>query len=149
MRFLYDPTTRGVDQGSSTGCSVATTFGRGHKLPPGPIAIGVPNWTSRHRAAVTRQRCKCRRAGQDLKTSLFLALENGRVEVARLLLEHGADAKLRSVMGWTPLHALSENGRPDAILSLLECGADINAQDRALLTPSSLALVSGKLEVPT
>ncbi len=63
------------------------------------------------------------------KTALLAAAGQGRVEVARLLLERGADVNARSG-GWTPLPlALSSGVTSEVALLLVEHGADVNARE--------------------
>ena len=70
---------------------------------------------------------------------LHLASRRGHKDVARLLLEHGADMTLQSGDGSTPLHfALNYHNHEVAPL-LLEHGADVAARDDEGWTPLHLA----------
>ncbi|KAJ8598511.1 hypothetical protein CTAYLR_001380 [Chrysophaeum taylorii] len=51
---------------------------------------------------------------------------NGRVEVARVLVEHGADVNKVGDDGSSPLHFASLNGRVEVARVLVEHGADVN-----------------------
>jgi ankyrin repeat protein len=62
-------------------------------------------------------------------TPLHLASREGYVEVARVLLEHGADAMTLDVDESTPLHLASERGHVEIARVLLERSADVNSQD--------------------
>jgi ankyrin repeat protein len=48
-------------------------------------------------------------------------------EVARVPLEHGADANAGNVGSWTPLHGTSKGGHLNAVRILLKHGAAANA----------------------
>ena len=50
------------------------------------------------------------------------------VEVARLLLNHGADVNARGWMGATPLHDAAQHGRADVVELLIGCGGDVRAR---------------------
>jgi uncharacterized protein len=78
---------------------------------------------------------RCRFA--DLGDSEFLALPllvgTDQVELAQLLIEKGADVKIRDGDGNTPLHHL---GTSESLLKLLlSKGADVNAQDGTGISP--------------
>ena len=65
---------------------------------------------------------------------------NAKVEVVRVLLEHGADVTARDGTRSTPLHVASLTQSPQSARLLIEHGADVNAPDRNLKTPLHLAL---------
>ncbi|KAF8418711.1 ankyrin repeat-containing domain protein [Tirmania nivea] len=46
-------------------------------------------------------------------TPLHHASENGHQEIAKLLIERGADAAAANMYGNTPLHRASENGHQE------------------------------------
>jgi hypothetical protein len=56
--------------------------------------------------------------------------------IARLLLDRGADINARDVRGWTPLHFAM---RVEVVRVLLERGANVNAEDKQGRTPFKLA----------
>lgn len=68
---------------------------------------------------------------------LMLACEAGLVDVALLLLHHGADALERNAAGYTPLHRacgyLAHDGR--LVEALLDRGADVGARTLGKSTP--------------
>jgi hypothetical protein len=62
-------------------------------------------------------------------TPLHYAAWKGHVEIARLLLQNGAEVNVRSNGGSTPLHCSAWNGHVDILHLLVENGADLEAQD--------------------
>jgi ankyrin repeat protein len=64
-----------------------------------------------------------------------LGSEDSRVEVARVLLDNGADVSARAARGWTPLHACA-HWQPKMTALLLKYGADRDAKDDEGETPS-------------
>jgi len=61
-------------------------------------------------------------------TPLHLASELGHVEIARLLVEHGADAIAMDKSGLTPLHVAAHKRRWDLVRSLTEYGSGLAAK---------------------
>ena len=51
------------------------------------------------------------------------------VEVARILLAHGADANAKNMNGLTPVHLASQNGLTQLMRVLVEHGADSGAHN--------------------
>jgi ankyrin repeat protein len=83
------------------------------------------------------------------KTPLHLLLEawpedtgrddnNSNLDLARLLLEHGTNANIRTKNGWTPLHAAAFQGRFEVSRVLLDYGANPNVENQQGLTPLHL-----------
>jgi hypothetical protein len=65
-------------------------------------------------------------------TPLHWAAHYGHVEIARLLLQNGADVNVKSNGrngGLTPLHCAACNGRVDILHLLVENGANLEAQE--------------------
>ena len=69
------------------------------------------------------------------------------MDVARLLLEHGADVNARNKDSVTPLHIAAGEGHVDVARLLLEHGAYVNARSEYGLTPLYYAAVNGRLDV--
>jgi ankyrin repeat protein len=64
------------------------------------------------------------------KSALYVAVENGRMNVATLLLDKEGSAGQANVVGITPLMEASRSGNYRLIQTLLEKGADINVIQR-------------------
>jgi ankyrin repeat protein len=62
-------------------------------------------------------------------TPLHCAAYNGHVEIARLLVQNGADVNAKNNDGSTPLYWAAENGHVDILHLLVENGANLEAQD--------------------
>jgi ankyrin repeat protein len=63
-------------------------------------------------------------------TPLSLLLDNnGNLEVAQLLLEHGADPNVRSGTGRDSLYRALKNGQLDLVQLLVKHGTDLNTRD--------------------
>ena len=77
----------------------------------------------------------------------------GKLEITRVLLDHGAKANAENDRGETPLHQVSQGeyeSQVDGVRIaqlLLDRGVDVNAQDKNGATPLHLASWCGKLEV--
>jgi ankyrin repeat protein len=85
-------------------------------------------------------------------TPLHLVCYYGRIEIARVLLYHGARVDTKNELGQTPLHLVLESNRSGRdcvgiLRLLLERGADVNAQDDYNETPLHLASNYGKLAI--
>jgi ankyrin repeat protein len=80
-------------------------------------------------------------------TPLHLASGRGHVDVARILLEHGADATHHDELGLTPLHRASQHGHLEVVRLLLEHGTDVNARDHSNWTPLHGASQDGHLDM--
>ena len=86
-------------------------------------------------------------------TPLYSASSLGRLEIARVLLDHGAKPGLRNDRAQTSLHLASlvgywfqDDGLGVAKL-LLEHGANMHARDRVNATPLHLACSRGRLDI--
>ncbi|XP_029414483.1 ankyrin repeat and SOCS box protein 3 isoform X1 [Nannospalax galili] len=80
-------------------------------------------------------------------TPLFVAVENGQIDVLRLLLRHGANVNgSHSMCGWNSLHQASFQGNVEIIKLLLRKGANKECQDDFGITPLFVAAQYGKLE---
>jgi ankyrin repeat protein len=67
----------------------------------------------------------------------------GRVPVALLLVQRGADVNVRQRHGWTPLHSAAHNGSEALVDALLAAGADAAATNDDGVTAADLARKAG------
>lgn len=85
--------------------------------------------------------------GNDKSESpLVIAALHGRVEIVRLLLEHGATMNYNDDRRTTPLHAAAEGGNTEIVKLLLDHGADLAASSYQG-TALHRAAMYGQLEV--
>jgi uncharacterized protein len=75
-----------------------------------------------------------------------VALGNS-TEVARVLIDAGADVNATAAGGYTPLHIAASNGKRDMVVLLLESGADRIARCDQDKTPADYARERGHAEV--
>ena len=75
------------------------------------------------------------KADNDGNTPLAAATIFGYLEIARYLLEQGADRDKADKDGWTHLHKAAYYGRLEVALLLMSYGADLNARTNAGLLP--------------
>jgi ankyrin repeat protein len=67
------------------------------------------------------------------------AISRAKVEIVRLLIDHGVDVTAKDKSLSTPLHLASSLGIPEIVQLLIERGADITARDASRRTPLHLA----------
>src|SRR5262249_34129344 len=75
-------------------------------------------------------------------TPLMEALHADCAPCARLLLDHGADARTGSLSGLTALHRASYQGNPSTVKMVLDAGAQVNVADDRGFTPLMMAVNS-------
>jgi len=71
----------------------------------------------------------------DNSTPLHQASDRGHAEIARVLLERGADPNAQNNNGWSPLHRASDGGYAEVVRVLIGYGADVSARDAQGWTP--------------
>lgn len=76
---------------------------------------------------------------EDGYTPLHRACYNNNVEIAKLLIQYGADVNARTLMQWTPLHSAAKWSNADCMALLLQHGADINAESEGKQNPLHIA----------
>ena len=87
------------------------------------------------------------RGFDDESTALHLASKKGYVEVARFLLDNGANANARDKGKSTPLHEASIGGHAEVVRALVERGVDVTAENDDENNPVVLAFFLGRVEV--
>ncbi len=73
--------------------------------------------------------------GSTGETALLEAAFWGRLEIAEMLIKHGANVNARAERGITPLHEAARMQHVELARLLLEHGADVNAKDNQKHTP--------------
>ena len=81
------------------------------------------------------------------ETPLQVSSRLGHVEVARVLLKHGADTEARDTDDFSALEHVALDGHVELTQVLLEHGTDANAQDKERCTPLYWAADIGQLAV--
>ena len=76
-------------------------------------------------------------------TPLASASAAGQLEIARMLIEHGANVNARAASDFTPLYESAASGRIEFARLLLEHGADVNAKTSDGKTPLDYAREHG------
>ena len=82
-------------------------------------------------------------------TPLMVAAYNGNADLAKFLVDKGADVNAKTKRGSTPLMAAVQSGNKEMVKFLLEKGADANAKEQLGLNAYQLALVGKKHELTT
>ena len=100
-------------------------------------------------ALLGREGTDVNKGDYDDNTALHLAARDGHIEVARALLQAGANARKSNNRGKTPLHYASENGTIKIVRALLEAGAgaDVRKRDENGYSPISHASFGKHFEV--
>jgi ankyrin repeat protein len=85
----------------------------------------------------------------NLNLTLFLAIQQQQVEVARFLLEHGANPNIHypAGNGTMPLHLVARQGNVAAARLLMEHGAQINGLEQNNSTPLEYAVLESSKEM--
>ena len=80
-------------------------------------------------------------------SALHLAVREGHLDIARLLIDWGAEVDVLDTRDFTPLHNAAWNGNLEMTKLLLDSGADINASTYDGDTPLKLAQHNGQAQV--
>lgn len=155
IELLFDPTkphfaawTWIYDGGKGDGLSVTDLAE--HPSPPRatPLyyaALHGLSWTTKQLVVARREDIDIGDSGYG--TPMCAALNMGHLEVARLLLEHGADVDGKDLWGDTPLNAFSWGDHVEVMRLLLDFGADANVCDSDGWIPLDGAAAGGHYEV--
>jgi len=82
------------------------------------------------------------------RTALFVAAGQGSTEIAKTLIENGADVSAGNLQrGFTALYHAVENGHHDMVKLLIEKGADVNVQVESGWTPLHRAVINGDISM--
>ena len=85
--------------------------------------------------------------GENFETPLMKAARSGTLEIARLLLDRGADVNVRDREQATALEAAVSRDQTAMVALLLEKGADPNTVNKYMQSALSNAAAAGNLEV--
>lgn len=85
--------------------------------------------------------------GKEGYTALHFACQQGHVDLAKLLIAHGAKLETRNSKLMTPLHLAAQNGHSSIAEMLLSKGAEINAKTLKDVTALHLAAREGHRNV--
>ncbi|CAH8870047.1 unnamed protein product [Trichobilharzia szidati] len=77
-------------------------------------------------------------------TPLHIAAHYGNVNIARLLIERGANINYQAKNYITPLHVAAKWGKNDVVNLLIQAGAEVNSRTRDGLTPLHCAARAGQ-----
>jgi len=77
---------------------------------------------------------------------LHSAAAGQHLQIAGMLLAHGADPNATQAWGFTPLHSAAQNGQIAMIRLLLDHGADLQARSQDRRSPLDLALAEGHVQ---
>ena len=84
-------------------------------------------------------------------TLLFLAVLDGKIEMAKRLIDNGADVDMKNdADGVTPLHLAAIYGEIEIVKSLIDNGAHVDLKDKDGETPLRWAVLGERsiLKVP-
>jgi ankyrin repeat protein len=87
------------------------------------------------------------RSRQEVNRGLLIAALTGHQEIAKILLDHGAEVDTRADDGRTPLMLAAGKGDKDLVAFLLKAGADPTLTDKSGAAAGSLAKAKGYKEV--
>ncbi|KAI8955496.1 ankyrin unc44 [Xylaria longipes] len=77
---------------------------------------------------------------------LFVAARTGRLQLAKDLLEQGANPNMQTDRAWTPLHSASYHGQADIVKLLIQHNASLEVRYRKARTPLHKASEGGYIE---
>jgi ankyrin repeat protein len=78
---------------------------------------------------------------------LHSAAAGNYTDIARMLIDNGAQVNIRQQAGATPLHSAAQNGNLELLILLLEHGAEINVRMEGGKLPADVAREKGFNEI--
>ncbi|CAG9534670.1 unnamed protein product [Cercopithifilaria johnstoni] len=99
------------------------------------------------RKIIIPETVNCRDVRGRFSTPLHLAAGYNNLEVARFLLENGAEVNLKDKGGLIPLHNASSFGHLEIASLLIEYGAEVNHPDKWGYTPLHEAAQKGRTQI--
>lgn len=85
--------------------------------------------------------------GAEESSPLFIAAQQGYLEIVKLLVANGADIEYSFKGGFTPLYVAAQKGHIDVVQCLHEKGANINHKCHEGSTPLYVAMQEGQLKI--
>ena len=85
----------------------------------------------------------------DGATALLLAAVNGKDDVVKALINHGANVNLADNNGWTPLMLAVQQGHLTTVQTLLDKHVDINGTNEDGMTVFDIIKIKDSNEVNT
>ncbi|WP_218959063.1 ankyrin repeat domain-containing protein [Baaleninema simplex] len=82
-----------------------------------------------------------------MRSPLAIAIDNEFLDIADLLIEHGADVNINPDMDMTPLMCAVSINNLQLVKRLIDAGADVNAAGKESNPPLSIAASSGYKEI--
>ncbi len=81
------------------------------------------------------------------RTPLHMAASRGKVEIARMLIDAGANVNVQNEYGSTPLHVAARRVEVEIARMLIDAGAYVDVQDKSGWTPLHVAAIYGNVEI--
>ena len=82
---------------------------------------------------------------KDRRSALHFAAFHGKVHVAGILLQHGADIKAKDELGFTALHSAASGGYQEMAALLVNKGLPIDIPDDDNNSPLYIAIINGNI----
>lgn len=80
-------------------------------------------------------------------TPLHIAAKKNQMEIARVLLQYGAETNILTKQGVTPLHLASQEGHADLAALLISKGAQINIQTKVLYNDAKPSICNRRISL--
>ncbi|KAI0926197.1 hypothetical protein AcW1_010362 [Taiwanofungus camphoratus] len=83
----------------------------------------------------------------DGRTPLHWAASSESLDIARYLIDQGAEVDCSDSLGWTPLHIAASAGHEEIVRELIGSGADVNRRNDKGLTPMHYSASKSHVEI--